>query len=257
MTKGILDYNNFLRDLRAQLGNTLTRMFGLRTALYSLNTTGIRESADLYSRYAMSISRFAASFPNVLFTTAVTRLNQLSQAQIDLSNAVDDARPKLDNLLVKYLHWDGSYVDWLGSQRAGHVRAHLEGYNSTKANYTDSTQSFLNDAAMGTIVGVEWEYSLKYVDYTNLNGTDSLKPYSELARQEGWPFSSWHGWCFEPPTENDTVGNPSFAVTCNIDSSGGASFKYEPKPSYLSYSNVHNVTLTFNEFMFLFNAYKD
>jgi squalene-hopene/tetraprenyl-beta-curcumene cyclase len=252
------DYNNFLRDLRAQLGNTLTRLFGLRTSLYSLNTTQIRESADLYSRYAVSISKFAASFPNDLFTAGVTKLNQLSQAQSDLSNAVDDARPKLDNLLVKYLHWDGTYNDWLGSHTV-HVRAHLEGYNSTKANYNDSTQSFLNDAVIGTIVGGEWEYSYKYVDYTNLNGTDSLKPYSELARQEGWPFSSWRGWCFEPPTENDTVGNPSFAVTCNIDSSGEASFKYEPKLSYLSYSNVHNVTVggqleQFYEYKFFFDG---
>jgi len=254
------EYKDAISNLRGELGKTLTELFKTREGLYSINTGYLKEEAEAYANLADIIKKIA-EIPQApqnmkqFFEFSSFRLNEYSENDKELANAVEEARFRFDGWLRKYLKWDGTYKDWLG-EHEGHIRAHLVGHNCTLANYTSTSESFVNNAIIGISADGSYHYQRKYITADNLDGVyDPNVTYSKIASRH---FLWWSGWAFDPYAENDTKGN-SYAVTYNINTeTGQGSFKYEPKPDYLSYDDVRIVKrngrlVTFYQYKFYFD----
>jgi len=226
------DYESWLNDVRGTLGNSLTEMLKLRRALHRVNTTLVKHSAQKYKEAADLLGQFAvaSSYTNDFFLNASIELSEFGEKEKQLGIAVEETRPVLEDLIDDYLHWEGDN---------GIITGHLEGFNSTSANYTNAVCSINTAGIFHPFKG----YQTKKITHGNLN------PSPQFKTQE-----SYANWANEPPTENDPEGN-QFSVSYNGDTNN---FTYNPEPPYFSEENVKNITRngvleTFYQYKFFFD----
>jgi hypothetical protein len=248
------NYADYIKDIEKQASIEVTKLFKIRQSLRNIGVPTIKDSARTYGKAASLIAQFAevahqySVSPDIeeSFAESSGNINAYAEQQLELANAVGNATLSLDNLLSDYLSWNGDNEQ---------VRAHLEGYNSTIVTYQHGWDNFQNAAVVGTDNGSSYKYQKKIVQAGDLEGTISFTPERDVAVYS-WP--SWSGWAFDEPTENDTKGNPPFAVFYNVGAQPFP-FEYKPKPDYMNYGylsamrTVSGDLFTFFEYKFHFD----
>jgi squalene-hopene/tetraprenyl-beta-curcumene cyclase len=257
-----LEYGDAILNLRGELGKTLTGLFQMREGLWKIDTNALHEGAAGQLKLANTLNKLsllpqAPEDIKQFFEYANTQLTEYSACQEKLAHSVDEAKPIFDDWLRQYLSWDGWYDNWIGWPTEGKVRAHLEAYNCTSANYETPSRSFVNNAVLGVSAGNEYWYQGKYVTSGNLDGTTSFHPYSDVADVTLLNLIK-NGWAFEPTVENDGEEN-EYAVTYNFNTNTkqGTLF-YDPKPGYLSVGDAYptkkgDVLVTSYQYKFFFD----
>jgi len=258
-----LEYGDAILNLRGELGKTLTALFKMREGLWKIDTNAFHEGAAGQLKLANTLNKLsllpqAPADIKQFFEYANTKLTEYSASQEELAHSVDEARPAFDDWLRQYMSWDGWYNDWIsGRALEGKVRAHLEAFNCTSANYVTPSRSFVNNAVVGVSGGNEYWYERKYVTSGNLNGGATSHRYSDIADIKLWGALK-DGWAFEPTIENDGEEH-EYAVTYNFNTNTQqGTLRYDPKPDYLSVSDAYpskkgDVLVTSYQYKFFFD----
>jgi len=212
-----IGYWDKIDEYRIQLSNILTNLMAIRDVLFSIDVQDLEDSSILHSKFASISQKFATVASGELqddFLWARNYLDTLSFAEHHLAEKVEPARIALDQLVGNYLWYESS-------DKSRRVSAHLEGINSTAAQYLTqgSTDHFTFNASIyhpsksdpDTFV-----YDKHVVTHDNIDGTFSeVSDYSYIAWSDIW---GPHGWAFDPPPEHDEKSH-TFAVTYTTDTS--------------------------------------
>lgn len=130
------DYRSWLDSVGCAVGTSLSQIMQVRQTLKAINTTQMMLSGTVYEQAAGLLHRFSYSSNAGNFSDYSATLESYGQKEQRLAEAIDDAIPALDNLVKDFLYWNGP---------SGTVIGHIEGYESTFANWTDSYNSVFSN----------------------------------------------------------------------------------------------------------------
>jgi len=226
----ITEYWAYVDRIREQISATMDQVIPIMQTLRSYDTAKLQREGDYYGNLADAALTFSDEAAGELkedLKWASDYFSGLEEAQDDFMVALTESSACVDDFVKMHLNYNS--VD--GTK---HIRAHLEGINSTSAKcFSTGDPDFFTFVASVYHPSDEsssvYKFDKHTVTYGNLDGDYSEVDYPKISSYD--PLDVLHpqnGWAWAPPVEHD-AHDRTFAATYATDQfTTGSNFYFDP-----------------------------